>query len=358
MVFQHGGDLYTARESYSGTLLDFSVNIHPLGAPRPVLEAASQAVLLAEQYPDPSCRALRHALAEVHSIPEDWILCGNGASELISALAMGLRPQEALLTAPTFSEYARALTAVGCRVHHFPLKQEENFALTQDFLPYITAETELVFLCNPNNPTGRLIPPSLLTQILHRCHRTDTILVVDECFLPLAVPGEGLVPALAENPNLLLLRAFTKTHAIPGLRLGYCLSSNTALLGRLGDVLPCWNLSLVAQSAGLACCRAWGWPEEARALLEKERPLLMAELKKLGMTVVPGDANFLLFHCPGDTTLQDRMLNRGILIRSCGNYSGLGPDWYRVAVCRTAENRRLLQGLQQVMQKEDEAWQR
>lgn len=336
MTLEHGGDLVSARNIYAGEILDLSVNLNPMGPPPKALQAARNALERVKAYPDPLCRGLRQAIAQKDGVSPEQIFCGNGAAEVIFRLALALRPKAALLTAPTFAEYEGALAQVGCDCRFHVLRQEENFDVTEAILADIQPPVKLVVLCSPNNPTGRLVSEDLLLRVLNRCREIGARLMVDECFLPLAQAGQGLAPYLPEYPELFLLRAFTKTYAIPGLRLGYGLGS-PELVDQLLAWGPCWNVSGIAQEAGLACCALPNWPAEGRRLLEQQRPLLMQCLARLGCQVIPGTANYLLFRLPGVADLKERLLRRGVLVRSCANYRGLGPDWYRVAV-RPAED--------------------
>ena len=349
MEYTHGGDLLTARSRYGGPVLDFSTNLNPLGMPPEVRQAAASAD--GEAYPDPLCRVLRQAIAAHDGVEPEQIICGNGAADLIFRLAFALRPQKALLTAPTFSEYEGALTCVGCQVERYALDRAQAFDLDGGFLNAVTPGIELVFLCTPNNPTGRLISADLLVEIASKCETVGARLVVDECFLPLSDGGGvGLTPYLAEFPHLFLLRAFTKSYAMAGLRLGYGLSADTGLLERLGKFAQPWSVSAPAQAAGVAAFTLCPhWPEEARALVARERPLLAAGLGELGCAVVPSQANYLLFQAKNRPDLKETLLQRGILIRSCANYHNLGPDWYRVCVKGGEDNRRLLAALREVL---------
>ncbi len=165
---------------------------------------------------------------------------------------------------------------------------------------------------HPNNPTGRLVDGALLRAAAEQCRAVGAVLAVDECFLPLSDgAGPGLAPCLAEHPNLLLLRAFTKSYAMAGLRLGYALSANGGLLERMAAAGPPWSVSTPAQAAGLAALEQCSdWPEKARALLASERPALSDGLAALGLEVVPGQANYLLFRAAGAADLNDRILTR------------------------------------------------
>lgn len=348
-VYTHGGDILTAQTAYGGEVLDFSANLNPLGMPAPVAEAARQAADQSARYPDPLCRDLRRAIAAHDGVGAEQVVCGNGAADLIFRLVFALKPKKALVTAPTFSEYEEALTCVGCETDRYMLDGAHYFDLDHHFVNAIGPDTDLVFLCTPNNPTGRLIDQDLLRMVVERCHAVDAMLVVDECFLPLATGGPGLVPWLAHHPNLVLLRAFTKSYAMAGLRLGYCLTANEGLRERLGKLAQPWSVSTPAQAAGVAALTLCpSWAAEGRALVEEARPRLAAGLEQAGCTVVPGQANYLLFRLPGVADLKEKLLGRGVLIRSCANYYGLGPDWYRVCVRPDQENRRLLAALSEV----------
>ena len=350
LPYTHGGDVLTAQARYGGPVLDCSANLNPLGMPPQVGEAAARAAAQAAPYPDPLCRELRAAIAAHDGVAPERVLCGSGAAELIFRLAFALRPRRALVTAPTFSEYEGALSAAGCAVARHLLRRERNFDVDEGLLEAIGPDTELVFLCTPNNPTGRLIDQGLLLRIAEKCRGLGAVLAVDECFLPLACGGPGLAPWLVEYPNLLLLRAFTKSYAMAGLRLGYALCADTALLERMSAGGPPWSVSTPAQAAGLAALtQCPHWPEKARAFLEGERPALAAGLSALGLDVVPGQANYLLFRAAGAADLKEKMVAQGVLIRSCANYHGLGEDWYRVCVGQAEQNRRLLAALREVL---------
>ena len=346
MEYTHGGDIYR----FSNPVLDFSANQNPLGMPPEVGEAARRAVSQADHYPDSCCGALCRAIAAMDGVPEDWILCGNGAADLLFRLCAALRPRRAVVTAPTFSEYEQAVRASGGTVLRVPLRPEENFAVGPAFLDALPG-ADLAFLCTPNNPTGRPISQEILQGALEVAQRERIPLVVDECFLKLSdQAGPGLAPWLGEFPNLLLLRAFTKSFGMPGLRLGYCLTANSDLLEGIQRVGQPWSVSNVAQAAGVAACACPHWPEQAmEEVVRPQRTRLTQELRELGLTVWDSTANYLLFRAPGQLDLKERLVERGVLIRACGNYPGLTGDYYRIAVRQSQENDILLQALQEVL---------
>lgn len=335
----HGGDVYR-----HPIRLDFSANTNPLGTPPAVVAAAQTAMAAVSRYPDPHCGALTAAIAAFEGVPEDYILCGNGAAELIYSVCGALRPKRAAETAPTFLEYGLALEQVGCHVERYTLRQENGFALDEGILPFLREKKpEVLFLCNPNNPTGRRIAPDLLERILTLCGQLNTRLVVDECFLDLTENGVSLKPLLAENPHLLLLKAFTKSYGMAGLRLGYCLCSDGRWLQAMSRTVPPWNVSLPAQSAGIAALGETAFLQQAKAIIAAERPWMKTELERLGCWVCPSEANYLLFRAKAG--LDDELRQQGIALRSCANYHGLGEGWYRTAVRLHGENQTLLDAL-------------
>lgn len=349
--YTHGGDIVGARAVWQGELLDFSANLNPLGMPEAVRKAAEDAVREAIHYPDSLCRALCAAIARRDSVAPEQVLCGNGAADLVFRLAFSQRPRRVLVTAPTFSEYQDAIQAAGGEVVYHHLMPENNFDLTETVLDNLDDSLDMAFFCTPNNPTGRLIDRDLMLRILERCREKSIRVVVDECFLSLSDPGErvSLAGELEHFPNLVLLRAFTKSYAMPGLRLGYCLSADTTLLDGLSRCAQPWSVSGPAQAAGLAALAEPEHPARARQLIAVERSWLIDAFRELGFQVFPSQVNYILFRAPGVDDLKERLLARGVLIRSCANYVGLGSDYYRVAVRPHRENEGLIGAMKEVL---------
>ena len=349
MELVHGGDWAGYRAEFGRDALDFSANVSPLGLPAGVAAAITAALPMADRYPDPLCRALRTKLAAAEGVDTAQILCGNGAADLIYRLALALCPRRALLPAPTFAEYAAALETVDCDVQRFLLREENDFAVTDGFVDAIDDSTDAVFLCQPNNPTGQLTALPLVEQILHRCAACGTLLVVDECFLDF-LPDHALHTAkgLLGEGDLVILKAFTKLYGMAGVRLGYALSADTALLEQMQACGQPWGVSSLAQAAGLAALEETAYVEKVRALIAEQRPRLTAGLRALGLRVLDGRANYLLFQAP--ETLGEALRQRGAVLRSCANYPGLGPGWYRTAVRTRPENEQLLKLLAEVLE--------
>lgn len=343
----HGGDWAGYRAQFGRDALDFSANVSPLGLPEGVAKAITAALPTADRYPDPLCRELRAKLALHEGVPADHILCGNGAADLIFRLVWAKKPRRALVTAPTFAEYAAALETVGCTVERFILHAADDFAMPEAFLSAIDDRVDLVFLCQPNNPTGQLTPPDLVARILQRCTVCGALLVLDECFLDF-LPDHTQLTAkpLLGSGDLLILKAFTKLYGMAGVRLGYALSADTALLDAMQHTGQPWAVSSLAQAAGLAALDETAYVEQVRALIAAQRPLLASGLRALGLRVLDGRANYLLFQ--GPETLGETLRQKGVVLRSCANYPGLDGSWYRTAVRTAAENEQLLQTLSEV----------
>ena len=336
----HGGDIYAGK-----VLLDFSANTAPFGTPQAVQEAIIEALPQLHCYPDPYCRKLVAAIAEHEAVPKNYILCGNGAADLIYAYGRAVHPKKAAMLAPTFSEYAQGLS--DCKISYYFLQESKDFSLDSGILDFLRREKpEVLFLCDPNNPTGQLTDPDLMEAILERCHDLGIRLFLDECFLDLTKDGVSRKNDLARYPGLFLLKAFTKSYGMAGVRLGYGLSADTALLEAMSRSQQPWNISSLAQAAGIAALKQQGFLQKTIETVEKERIFLSASLARLGFRIIPSDTNYILFQA--GVGLADALREKGILIRNCDNYPGLCPGWYRIAVRLPEENQALIRAMEEV----------
>ena len=342
----HGGDIYGGE-----VLLDFSANTNPLGTPEGVIQAIRASLDRIDRYPDPYCRRLVRAISQFEGVGPERILCGNGAAELIYSFCEAAGIRRGVELAPTFSEYALGLTRNGGTMERYTLTRESEFQLDGAFLHFLErVRPDAVFLCNPNNPTGKTISRPLLEEILTVCGEHSIRLFVDECFADLSDREETLKDLLEENPHLFILKAFTKSYGMAGVRLGYCLCADEDLLTRMAHTVQPWNVSILAQAAGTAALEEGEFLRKTRALIQRERVWLREQLEELGFWVCPSEANYLLFR--GPETLHRDLKKRKITIRNCDNYYGLGPGWYRTAVRRREENEQLIQAIREVLGKE------
>lgn len=340
----HGGDIYR-----HPSVTDYSVNSNPLGTPENVLEAVRKSADLIMHYPDVRCDKLREAISGYEEIEKEKILCGNGAAELFFAIVMAVRPKRALITAPAFSEYERALQTVDAEVEYYRLKKENEFCIEEDILEQITEDVDMVFLCNPNNPTGQTTEKKLLEKVMEACKNCHAILVLDECFIdflenPEVYECRGYLKAYT---NLVIIKAFTKIFCMPGVRLGYALCENERLRSKMREMLQPWNVSVTAQEAGVAAlsdCRKY--LEDTRRYVRDEKKWMTDRMRACGYRIYGSKANYIFFR--GEAGLYEKALKEGILIRDCQNYEGLSEGYYRIAVRSKEENERLITWLEKL----------
>lgn len=338
----HGGDIYRNQ-----IRLDFSVNTNPLGMPDPVKEALHQAVEEAENYPDIRAQALSAAVAEQLQVRKEQLVFGNGASELFRAVLHAIKPSKILIPVPSFLGYEEAAKAIDCEVIFYEMKKEENFCLTDRILDVLDENISLVFLANPNNPVGNLVEPGLIFQIAEKCRQCDITLVLDECFMELTGKEQtySFFKRLDEFPNVVVIRAFTKLYAIPGVRLGYLVCEQN-LAEKIRLQLPEWNLSVFAQRAGVAAIKEQEYIARAVVCIQTQRQFLLEELQAAGCSVFDSDADYLLFY--SEMPLYELFLQRGILIRDCSNFRGLQRGYYRIAVKSEEQNRMFAEVLRKI----------
>lgn len=351
-MYLHGGDV-CGREG----ILDFSANINFLGMPAAVRAAAIRGVEEAEAYPQAFNRGLEEKIAEKYALKPCDIVCGNGAAEIIFAFFGVIRARRALVVEPTFCEYERALIGAvsGCELVRHTLTERNGFELGEDILDKITDDIDAVVICNPNNPTGVAYDRGLLLGILERCKSEGAWLFVDESFIELTIQYKsGSLFDMINNDSydkFFVLRSFTKLYAMAGLRLGFGVCANRGIIERIKGALQPWNISLPAQYAGLAALEEEEFAGRSRAAVAAEREYMCSRLSGIAR-VYGGAANFLLFYVRNDVLddngrghLYNRCLERGILIRDCSNFYGLGCGWYRAAVRCREDNERLIEVL-------------
>lgn len=365
-IQQHGGDIYRNQVD-----VDYSVNTNPLGPPASVLDVLRTNADQIVHYPDMHCEALKKKIAEYEQASEDEILCGNGAAELIYGVVQAVKPKKALLTAPCFAEYELALQTVESECFYYYCKEEFDFQIQEDFLNQITADIDMLFLCNPGNPVGQTIEKEFLIRILNRCRDCQVIVVLDECFIEFLKDRQSyeMTDLRYEYPNLFILKAFTKIFCMPGLRLGYMIGTDQKLMQKTRKMLQPWNVSVIAQLCGteaLKDCKEY--LKETIDFLEKEKTYMVRALQELQnkkFTVYGSKANYIFFK--GPKGLYEKALKNRMLIRDCGNYRGLSgmnePEqlgncqnrmngdsagYYRVAARSQEENERLIAWLRKL----------
>jgi L-threonine-O-3-phosphate decarboxylase len=318
-------------------VLDFSANLNPYG-PSPVVQAAVAGAPL-DQYPDRECLELSAALAEFVEVAPERILPGNGASQLIwlAALAFVHAGRPVLVLGPTFCEYARAAALMGARVINWQAQEETGFTAgpAEIAAQLESLRPQVVFLCNPNNPTGAIVPPEAIATWARQY--PPTLFVVDEAYLPFA-PGLVSTLAFAEE-NVLVLRSMTKDFGLAGLRLGYAVGDEK-VIALLRQVQPPWSVNAAAQAAGVAALRDLTHRQRSLERLARAKHELAAELTGLGLAPVASATHFFLVRVGDGSAFRQALLHRGMLVRDCASF-GL-PAHVRIAARRPEENERLL----------------
>ncbi len=353
----HGGDIYSSRIKH-----DFSVNINT--ASLSFFSKLNLAFSLGciKNYPDPDCRDLRTAIAAFWKVRAEEIVCGGGATEILRAAFCCSERKTALLVCPCYTGYERILNSLGFSVERIMLDSSHGFYLTEEnqleFLRKIQDEKPgVVLLANPNNPNGILHDREFLKDVAGLCSKSGSLFVLDECFIQLTEEGlsASFVPFFSGDVQAVVVNAFTKFFSIPGLRLGYGICSSMELAQKLKSHVCEWSAGTFAQRAGLLCL---GKVERfTKAVLSQgiRRRKLAAGLEKLGLEVFDSSSCFVLFKVrdeaekPMDSSIWHRLKERGILIRDCSDYKGLGCGYYRVAVKSERENRILLAALEDVL---------
>lgn len=356
----HGGNLREAAEKYGigeRDLLDFSANINPLGPSVKAVQAINENLDIIINYPDPEAKQLRCTASQILAVPEDMIMAGNGAVEIIYLLMKTLNPGSALISAPTFNEYEIAVRSNGGLVKDLLLDEKKGFAVDVEKLCSEMADTDVVFLCNPNNPTGRLIYREDLIKIIVRAERLGKYVIIDEAFMDF-VPDRGkysVADMITEYENLFVLYSLTKFFAIPGLRLGLGLGSR-GLVSRLNLVRDPWNVNCFAQLAGTASLLDEEYITATVNYVSQEKEFLYERLRSIpGIVPYPPAANYVFVDIrdTGFSSAEIRQVlgRQGLLVRDCSSYKNLHPVFIRVAVRKRAENERLVAALKQLGRK-------
>ncbi|MCL5998084.1 MAG: histidinol-phosphate aminotransferase family protein [Chloroflexi bacterium] len=322
-------------------LLDFSSNVNPFG-PSPRVWDALRGVAIG-QHPDPRATPLRKVLAQAHGLDAREVLVGNGSVELIYHLAVAFlcANDRVLIVAPTFGEYAAAASIMGSEIVMYRARAEQNFEVDLEALFSLARETRprLIFLCNPNNPTGAYLPRDAVEALLRGC--PDSLIVLDEAFVRFTA-GAWDSRGLLAHGNLLILRSLTKDYALTGLRVGYAMGT-PGVIEALEKVQPPWSVNAFAQAAAIAALRDEDYLQETLVEIAQASAALRAALAQGGWRVVPTSVHFSLIEVGAASAFCATLVRRGMAVRDCSSF-GL-PAFVRVATRKPEENAQLVSGL-------------
>lgn len=354
----HGGNITRAVERYNlkeEDIIDFSANINFLGPPPQLLEEIRNNLAKIIHYPEPNSTTLKRKMGQYLDLEEKNLVIGNGAVELIYQLVKVIKPDLALVMAPTFSEYELAVKSCGGRVKYLRLEEEKGFKIDIEEVVANLDRVKIVFLCNPNNPTGTLIKRSELMDLIDYASRKDVFVIIDEAFIDfIDNPGNyTVIDLIVRYSNLFVLRSLTKFYAIPGLRLGYG-AGTEELISKMELARDPWSVNFFAQLAGEIVLKDVEYQKETRRRISLEREFLYNSLKKIdGLKPFPPSANYIFIDIGASNfssiVLAEILARRGILIRDCSSYRGLGENYIRVAVKSREDNCFLLDNLREII---------
>ncbi|MCL4476635.1 MAG: threonine-phosphate decarboxylase CobD [Nitrospirae bacterium] len=370
-MMEHGGNIYAASRETGipeREIIDFSASINPLGVPASVVAAIRKGIRDLPNYPEAHAEPLAVHLSSSLALDRESIICGNGSTELIYLVARALNPGKVLIPAPTFSEYERACKISNTlQVMRYELKRENNFDISPDgfikametmmdqksgtgnaepgssCVTHHSQRSHMAFLCNPNNPTGRLIGKKELLRIAGAAERMKCCLVVDEAFIDFC-PGESVVSAVAGNPYLIVLRSLTKFFALSGLRIGYGVFP-PALAGLIRQHKEPWTVNTLALRAGIVALRDEAYKKESTKVMRREKRFLEKCFRALEIGFMPSSANYYLLQIERAHEAVAVLKKKGILVRDCSNFAGLDKSYIRVAIKSRRDNAALIREL-------------
>ena len=350
----HGGNVEEIARKYNideKSIIDFSANINPLGLSNSVKEEIIKAIDKVERYPDITYFNLKKAISKYENVKEDSIILGNGAAEVIFNICRGIKPKKACLIAPSFIEYEDALKSVNSEIDYYIL--QEDFIIKEDFLNSINNDLDIIFICNPNNPTGVLTSKDFLIKVLEKAVKTNTTIVIDESFLDFVENKNDFttINIVDKFKNLIVVKSLTKFFAFPGIRIGYAITANKEYIKAINKVAVSWNVNTLANFGAIKALSEKQYISDTILYVKKENEYLYNSLKEFeDIILYKGEVNFMFFKCLKNIDLKKELIKKGILIRECNNYKGLDKGYYRVAVRKRHENEMLIKALKEVLQ--------
>ena len=353
----HGSDIEKISACYhikKEAIVNFAGNVNPLGLPASVKEAVATHADLFSSYPDREYLSLRNVLSNYCDVPADYILPGNGSSELISLLIQERAPKHTLILGPTYSEYSRELSFSGSTQEYYHLQEERNFTL-EDLFHTLSDGYDFLIICNPNNPTSSAIFRDELKELLAFCKRKNIFVMIDETYVEFApdISAITAVPLTKQFSNLMVLRGVSKFYAAPGMRFGYGITGNSEFLKTMREKQIPWSLNSLGAFAGEMLFQDHDYYQQTRNLILSERQKMYETIKKLPtFKIYPAYANFLLVKILKDGVTSfdvfERCIQKGLMIRDCSSFQCLEGEYVRFCIQMPEENQRLLDLLQTI----------
>lgn len=346
---KHGG--YYGEDQ--NNVIDFSVNINPLGVSKNLVEALKKELEKMERYPEIDGISAKEILAKHLSTKSEKVILGNGATELIYLFARSINPKKVLIVQPTFTEYKKAFELVGSSIYSFVTKEEDNFTIhIGDLVAELDSlKPDVLVLCNPNNPTGTFTNMNDLIPVLNKLKEIGGYLFIDESFIDFT--DEVPYLSLIYEYNIFILRSMTKIFAVPGLRLGYGVA-NEETISRLYHMKEPWTINSLALSSVPILLNDVEYTMKTKKWYEEEKKFLFQELDKIkDIKVFHGKANFFLIKLlqKDSYSLKKYLLSKDVYIRTCDDFIGLSNEYIRVAVRNREENIKLVSEIREYFEK-------
>lgn len=345
---QHGG-IYSTNMKLDPKIIDFSSNVNPLGFPHLIKNVINKNTPILSVYPDPNSSELKNNLEKYTGIPKGQIVIGNGATEIIYNFCKAFirKNNRVIIPIPTFGEYeAAALLQKGQVSYLKTMNLNEKIPELQ----HMITKNNVIFLCNPNNPTGSLVKRKNILKILETAYDKSALVFLDECFIEL-VPesNESLVLNLKEFDNLFILRSLTKSFGLAGLRIGYGLGSKKTIDVLTRIKIP-WNVNALAQKAAIAALSSKSHLYKTRKLIKSELTFLTSSISKIkNFSCYPSSTNFILLESKiNSKTIQKKLIKKKLLVRDCSTFHGLNNKFIRIAVRTHKENVKLVKALEEI----------
>lgn len=351
----HGGNIEELTRKYNlnkEKLIDFSANINPLGLNENVKKTIIETIEEINIYPDITYYNLKKSISSYEKIELDYLTLGNGAAEVIFNLVRAINPKKALLLAPTFGEYEEALLSINSKIEYYMLSEGNNWDIGIDILDKINKEIDIIFICNPNNPTGKLTDREIILKVLEKTKEYNCIVAIDESFLDFVKENEEytLLNYIEDYKNLFIIKSLTKFFAMPGLRIGYGITINLDLLKRIKDISVPWNINVLAEKSTIKALEEEDYIKNTINYIENEKNKFYYELCKFNdLKIFKPAVNYIMFKVNKDIDLKEEMMKENIIIRSCSNYRGLNNKYYRVAVRKKEENQKFINILKKIL---------
>lgn len=354
--FAHGGNIEEVSSVFGlkeDFITDFSSNVTSFALPHCISEVIHSRIRHIPKYPDKESLKLKAAIGKYLNIGIEHIVAGNGSADLIYRAVYSLKPVFGLVSSPTFGEYEKALLSVGAKIKYLLLKERNKFNFSIEEAVEKADGIDIMFLCNPNNPTGMLMSRKDLECFVQKLQKKKTMLILDEAFIDFA-EEQSLIDIVVRSNNLLVLRSMTKFFGLAGLRLGYAVGP-TEVIKRIRNAGQPWPVNVFAQAAGEALLQEEEFRNRSKRLLLKERDFLYQHLCRIkGLSPFQPSANFILVKIETHLSsgqLQRKLIKRGLLIRDCSNFRGLNNKYIRVAVRTRKDNLRLIDELDAILNK-------